>query len=74
MNNIEKIENGFTLNDNVYKFKEFELEGVLVKYELLSHEQVHIGTNNGVIMLDLTCTIEGNSFNNIKDFISLLYL
>ena len=73
MSNIVKINNGFILNENTYEFQEFDLDGTFVKNEILSEYQVHIGTNNAVILLDLTCTIDDVSFISITEFINLLY-
>ena len=73
MSNIVKINNGFILNENTYEFQEFDLDGTFVKNEILSEYQVHIGTNNAVILLDLTCTIDDESFISITEFINLLY-
>ena len=73
MSNITKIDNGFILNDNTYNFEEFDLEGILVKYQLLSDNQLHIGTSNGVILLDLTCSIDGAHYKDINEFIKSIF-
>lgn len=73
MNNIIKIENGFLLNDNKFIFSDFELDNQFVKYEILSENQIHIGTDRGIILIDLTCSIDNLIFENINEFINKLY-
>ena len=66
MENITKILGGFTItNLNTI----FLYEG---NYEILENDQVHIWTNQGIIYLNLSCTIENQSFTNINDFINFL--
>lgn len=65
MINIVKISGGFVIrdingNDNIYN-----VENV----ELISDNDCHVITDNGIIYLDLSCTINGIYFNNINDFI-----
>lgn len=69
MYNIEKIEGGFELEGRVYEF--VEIDGL--NYQIISSEQAHIRTNNGIILLDLSCTINDVVFDNINDFINTLY-
>lgn len=73
MLNLIKIENGFTLNENEYLFNPFYSDNGIVDYEIISNNQCHIGVNNGVIFLDLSCSINDNTFENINDFITALY-
>jgi len=65
MFNITKADNGFELNSLSYKF-----DGDFYK---ISDKQVHVPTDNGNILLDLSITIEGKLFDNIDDFINDLY-
>ena len=62
--NITTIENGFELNDSIFLFEQ--------KHEILSDSQVHIDTDNGTILLDLSCTINGILFTDIDLFIQSL--
>lgn len=61
---IKKIPNGFIFNDVEYIFDEY--------LDVISDFQVHIGTNQGIILLDLTCTIEGIEFTDINLFLAAL--
>lgn len=65
MLNIKTIQNGFQLNNLIYLF-----DG---KAEVISESQCHIPTNNGIILLDLSCTINNKLYNNIDNFINELY-
>jgi len=70
MINITKIENGFKFFDpGIEKEKIFYYQG---QYEILSPTSVHIWTDEGIIFLDLSCTIEGQSFSDPQDFINFL--
>lgn len=64
MLNITTIENGFTFNDTTFLFEGID--------EILSETQVHVGTNQGIILLDLTCTINGAEFTDINLFLLAL--
>jgi hypothetical protein len=65
---ITKIPNGFRLEgkDTDFLFNTQEAE-------IISEEQVHIPTDHGKMLLDLSVTIEGQSFETIEDFIGELY-
>jgi hypothetical protein len=65
MLNIKTIKNGFQLNNLIYLFDE--------KAEIISESQCHIPTNNGIILLDLSCTINNKLYDNIDNFINELY-
>ena len=66
MENITKILGGFTItNLNTI----FLYEG---NYEILENDQVHIWTNQGIIYLNLSCTIENQSFTDINVFVNFL--
>lgn len=65
MLNIKTIQNGFQLNNLIYLF-----DG---NAEVISESQCHIPTNNGIILLDLSCTINNKLYNNIDNFINELY-
>ena len=64
MLNITTIENGFIFLDTEYLFDGF--------FEVISDSQCHIGTDMGVILLDLTCTIDGYEYTDINLFIQKL--
>lgn len=77
MLNINKIENGFLINGINYLFNNFENDnnGTLqnVSYFINSESQVLVGTSDGIIMLDLSCTIEGKEYTDINLFVQNLY-
>jgi hypothetical protein len=62
--NITTISNGFEFNDSSYLF-----EGEI---EVISEIQCHVPTNQGTILLDLSCTINGTQFTDINNFIQVL--
>ena len=74
MLNITTIEKGFILNDSTYTFENFMDNDESVSHEMVSESQVHIGTDKGVILLDLTCSIEGIQFTDIAEFVKALKL
>lgn len=61
---IKTIKNGFKFNDLIYLF-----EG---QDEIISESQVHIGTNQGILLLDLSCTINDIEFTDINLFTTTL--
>ena len=69
MNNINKIEGGFELERRSYQF--LDINGQY--YRIISNEQAHIYTDCGIILLDLTCTINEVTFDDINSFINELY-
>jgi hypothetical protein len=62
--NITTILNGFTFNDLTYLF-----EGEI---EVISESQCLTPTNDGTILLDLSCTINELEFTDINEFITAL--
>ena len=62
--NISTIENGFSFNELMYLF-----DGEI---EVISESQCHVPTNEGIILLDLTCTIDGNEYTDINLFVQNL--
>jgi hypothetical protein len=62
--NITTITNGFEFNDSSYLF-----EGEI---EVISESQCHVPTNQGTILLDLSCTINEVEFTDINLFIEAL--
>lgn len=70
--NIKTNKNGFNLNSVDYTFQEQETEAGLVKYEVVSDSQMLAGTNDGLIFLDLSCSINDKFFESINDFIKAL--
>lgn len=69
MYNITKIEGGFQYNDTEYTFVEIDAQ----QYQVISNSQVHIYTDYGIILFDLTCTINETIYDNINTFINELY-
>jgi hypothetical protein len=70
MIDIIKIENGFKFFDpGIGREKIFYFEG---GYEILSPTCVHLWTNHGIIFLNLSCTIEGQSFSDPQSFVDFL--
>lgn len=70
MYNITKIEGGFSHYDVFYQF--IDIDGQY--YQVISNSQVHVYTDSGIILLDLSCSIDGESYEDIDSFISALYL
>jgi len=66
MENITKIPGGFTISNLDTKFL-YESN-----YEILENDYMHVYTNQGIIYLNLSCTIENQSFTNINDFKNFL--
>jgi hypothetical protein len=69
MYNITKIEGGFLYNEREYAF--IEIDGL--QYRIVSDTQVHIYTDYGIILFDLTCSIDEITYDNINTFINELY-
>ena len=65
MFNLTTIQNGFAMNELEYLF-----DG---ESEILNETQAHVPTDRGVILCDITMTIDNESFNNINDFLTKLY-
>ena len=66
------IPNGYSNNGIDYLFQEFEMDGTMVPYSIMSSSQVLMGTDRGIILLDLSCTINGKEFTDINLFITAL--
>jgi hypothetical protein len=64
MYNITKISGGFLFNEITYFFN--EVDGA--KYKVLTSTQLWVYTNHGIILFDLTCTIDGVSYTDINLF------
>jgi small basic protein len=73
MNNIEKKIGGFIFNSLEYTFEDITIEAGIVSNEIISTSQVLVGTNLGVIMLDLSCTIDEVEYTDINQFVENLY-
>ena len=71
--NIKTLKEGFNFNEINYIFQDFENENGFIKYEIISISQVLIGTDNGIIFFDLSCTINNKFYDNIDNFINELY-
>jgi hypothetical protein len=64
MYNITKIEGGFLFNEMTYNFN--EVDGA--KYKVLTSTQLWVYTDQGIILFDLTCTIDGVSYTDVNVF------
>ena len=62
--NILTIQNGFILNKTKYTF-----EGEI---EIISESQCHVPTSNGVILLDLSCSVNDLEYTDINLFVKAL--
>jgi len=62
--NITTIQNGFEFNNSSYLF-----DGEI---EVISESQCHVPTNQGTILLDLSCTINEVEFTDINLFTQAL--
>lgn len=71
---ITKTEKGFEREGVEYVFESFlDKEENTVFYEIVGDSQVHVGTNNGTILLDLSVEINNQIFTDINVFINYLY-
>jgi hypothetical protein len=72
MNKIKTIENGFSFNEIDYTFQDQETESGFVSSKIISDSQLLIGTNEGFILLDLSCSIDDVIFTDINKFFTAL--
>ena len=70
---ITTTKNGFKLNSIDYTFESFEIDGVSNAYEIVSYSQMLSGTNEGLIFLDLSLSINDKKFTDINLFVKELY-
>jgi len=70
---IKTLKNGFNLNSIDYTFESFEIDGIVKHYEIVSDSQMLSGTNEGLIFLDLSLSINDKKYENIDLFINALY-
>jgi hypothetical protein len=70
---IKTLKNGFNLNSIDYTFESFEIDGIVKTYEIVSDSQMLSGTNEGLIFLDLSLSINDKKYENIDLFINALY-
>jgi hypothetical protein len=66
MLNLTTISNGFIMNELEYTF-----EG---EAEILNETQAHVPTDKGVILCDTTMSINEETYENINDFLTALYV
>jgi hypothetical protein len=71
--NLTKIENGFEMNESPYLFENFDHEGQSVRYYIQSTDQVLVGTDQGIILFDLTVSIDNVFYNTIQEFTDKLF-
>lgn len=64
-----------TKNNNFFQIDNTELTFTIVEGtpEILCETQCHIPTKYGKMFFDISMTIEGQSFNNIEDWVNELY-
>lgn len=78
MNNLIKINNGFVMNNKSYLFQQFDSintePSVLVYNQIIGTSQSFVGTDRGIILLDLSFTIDDRAYSNIDEFIIQLYI
>ena len=65
MINLTTIKGGFEINELEYLF-----DG---EAEILDETQAHVPTDKGVILCDITMSINEETYENINDFITALY-
>jgi hypothetical protein len=65
MNDIKTIFSGFKLNEFIYSFNG--------SVEVISDSQCHVPTDQGIILLDLSCTINQITYIDINLFVQSLY-
>jgi hypothetical protein len=65
MINLTTIKGGFVMNELEYLF-----EG---EAEILSETQAHVPTDKGIILCDISMSINENTYENINDFLNALY-
>jgi hypothetical protein len=66
------IPNGYSNNGIDYLFQDFDMDGNIVPYSIMSASQVLMGTDKGIILLDLSCTINGIEYTDINLFVLAL--
>lgn len=66
------IQGGYSTNGIDYLFQDFESENILVPYIIMSPSQVLMGTDKGIILLDLSCTINDVAYTDINLFVAAL--
>jgi hypothetical protein len=66
---IQKTGKGFLMNGYEYLFTNFDG----LQYEIITETQVHIGTNEGIMLLDLSVSIDKNVFTDITAFVNYLF-
>ena len=62
---MHKIENGFTFNGKDYSFNG--------EAEILNTYQAHIPTNEGILLIDTTIKLDGNTYVSIEQLLQELY-
>ena len=69
---LKTIRGGYSAKNRNYIFKSFEIDDKRVEYKIVSPDQVLVGTDQGVILLDLTCSVNGVVYNDINLFVENL--
>jgi hypothetical protein len=70
--NIKTTDNGFIFKDINYNFIECVYDNRIISNEIIFDNQLLIGTNEGLIFLDLTCSINDKFYTNINEFLKAL--
>jgi len=63
--NIQTINGGFTFNEKIYT--------IISSAEPITSTQVHVPTDDGTILLDLSFTINNKPYDDLTEFIQDLY-
>lgn len=66
------IPNGYSNNGIDYLFQDFDMDGNIVPYSIMSASQVLMGTDKGIILLDLSCTVNSIEYTDINLFVQAL--
>lgn len=69
MNKIIKITGGFKCNDSIYNFIDIDNK----QFSVVSDTQVLIFTDCGLILFDLTCSINNQTFQSVDEFLIALF-
>jgi len=75
--NIKTFIGGFSIDGikKRYKFEPYYLseEESSVNNQTLNTDAAFVGTDQGVVFLDISCTINNTSYNDITTFLNTLY-
>jgi hypothetical protein len=69
---LKTIQKGYSTKNKNYIFKAFEIDDETVEYKIVSPDQVLVGTDRGIILLDLTYSVDNIKYNDINLFVENL--